>query len=142
MSRRYFVCLLTVIVTVMAISSCRNGGQRECSSIEVTSPVKGPAEDTSTLCVTATQCREDVMAGLIAQSLCKKSGNPCEPGDKSCAINQLCRIKAADDSGVIVTSVSWNRDKPCKEPAGTNECTAKWKINAGSSLHCECGCAR
>jgi hypothetical protein len=138
------ICSLSAIVAVFTMGSC--GGSRpiqqgaDCSSIQVNSGIVGPVENTTTLCVLPTQCREDAMGGLVAKGLCSGVANNCSQGDKSCAINQLCKVTAKDD--VIVTKVTYDRDSPCEQPPGTFKCTAKWKIPAGSGLHCACACAQ
>jgi hypothetical protein len=138
MTRNRLFGLLSVTV-VLLTGAC---GGTTCDSIQVKTQVFGPTEGTTTLCVQPLECREDVMAGLVATEQCKKTDNDCGRGDKSCALNQLCKVQGASDPGLVVTSVTWDRENACEKPAGTHKCTAKWKVPAGSGLHCACGCAQ
>ena len=139
MTRNSLFCFLSIVIAVFLMGSC---GAPTCDSIQVKTQVFGPSEGSTTLCVKPTECREDIMTGLVATELCKKTDNGCGQGDKSCGLNQLCKVQGASDPGLIVTEVTWDRNSPCERPVGTSKCTAKWKVPAGSGLHCACGCAQ
>jgi len=138
------IVLALLIVTFFSFNNCRPSGQGSvneeqpnCRSIKRTPIPSGTG--TTTLCVTPTQCREDEMAKLVSDSFCAEktdeTGRVC---NRDCASGHC--VGVTTNSALIVTSVSWDREKKCASPTGTNECTAKWEIPAGKTVECGCDC--
>jgi len=139
MTRNRFIFMLSMMIAAILLGSC-NG--TICNTIPVKTQVFGPTVGSTTLCVAPSECREDTMTTLVATEQCRQTDNDCAKGDKSCPLSQLCKAQGASDPGLIVTEVTWDRNSPCEKPAGTSKCTAKWKVPAGSGLHCVCDCAQ
>ena len=133
---------LMVLVGLLAFSLAGTvaAEERACHALHIPAPVIGPAEGRATLCVRPTQCRDDELAQLFTASQCKDKGARCARGDDLCSLDKLCLPGAAEDSDVVTRVVAYDRNEPCKAPAGTFPCTFKWKIPAKAALRCACGC--
>ena len=125
--------------------SCRGSCQppppsNACESISI--PPIPPGKGNLAICTTATDCREDVMSGLISSAFCSdKSGATCPA--QSAACSSACAGTVLG-SGITLApgACSWDRNSECKTSSGADgkNCSCAWEIPAGSTLSCGCAC--
>ena len=129
---KHHLALTLLILLSCFFLSCNP--TKECSDIERPALQAGN-NGAVTICVLPTECREDTMAKRVSELLCQDSTGQC---NRSCS-NGKC-VGVVNDSGLVVTAVTWDREQTCDSPIGTSKCTAKWVIPAGKTLQCGCAC--